>query len=73
MPDDLATIADPRFILLAWASGLTLVVGFVSLARVVGPGFTWLAGGVAGFIGLAGTLADGAWWARVGAVFLISG
>lgn len=73
MPDDLATIADPRFILLAWAAGLALVVGFVSLARVVGPGFTWLAAGVAGFIGLAGTLADGAWWARVGAVFLIVG
>lgn len=73
MPDDLATIADPRFILLAWAAGLALVVGFVSLAQVVGPGFTWLTAGAAGFIGLAGTLADGAWWARVGALFLIVG
>lgn len=73
MPVDLTTIADPRFILLAWAAGLALVVGFVSLARVVGPGFTWLTAGTAGFIGLAGTLADGAWWARVGALFLIVG
>ena len=73
VPDDLATIADPRFILLAWAAGLALVVGFVSLAQVVGPGFTRLTAGAAGFIGLAGTLADGAWWARVGALFLIVG
>jgi hypothetical protein len=73
VPVDLETIADPRFILLAWAAGLALVVGFVSLARVVGPGFNWLTAATAGLIGLAGTLADGAWWARIGAVFLIVG
>ncbi|MEE8407034.1 MAG: hypothetical protein V3S32_07780 [Acidimicrobiia bacterium] len=73
MPVDLETIADPRFILLAWAAGLALVVGLVSLARVVGPGFNWLTAATAGLIGLAGTLADGAWWARIGAVFLIVG
>ncbi len=73
MPADLQTIADPRFILLAWAAGLALVVGFVSLARVVGPGFNWLTAATAGFIGLAGTVADGAWWARIGAMFLIGG
>ena len=73
MPVDLETIADPRFILLAWAAGLALVVGLVSLARVVGPGFNWLTASTAGFIGLAGTLADGAWWARIGAIFLIVG
>jgi len=73
VPTDLATIADPRFILLAWAAGLALVVGFVSLTRVVGPGFNWLTAATAGFIGLAGTLADGVWWARLGAVFLIVG
>jgi len=73
MPADLETIADPRIILLAWAAGLALVAGFVSLARVVGPGFTWLTAGTAGFIGLAGTLADDAWWARVGSVALVVG
>ncbi len=70
---DLEAIADPRLILLAWAAGLSLTVGFVSLARVVGPGFTWLAAGTAGFIGLAGTLADGASWARIGATALVVG
>ncbi len=73
MPFDPETIADPRFILLAWAAGLALVVGFVSLAQVVGPGFNWLTAGTAGFISLAGTLADGAWWARVGATALVVG
>jgi hypothetical protein len=70
---DLEAIADPRFILLAWSAGLALVVGFVSLAQVVGPGFNWLTAGTAGFISLAGTLADGAWWARVGATALVVG
>jgi len=73
VPFDPETIADPRFILLAWAAGLALVVGFVSLAQVVGPGFNWLTAGTAGFISLAGTLADGAWWARVGATALVVG
>ncbi|MFV1962631.1 MAG: hypothetical protein ACC658_12480, partial [Acidimicrobiia bacterium] len=73
MPFDPETIADPRFILLAWAAGLALVVGFVSLAQVVGPGFNWLTAGTAGFISLAGTLADGAWWARLGATALVVG
>ncbi len=73
MPTDLASIADPRFILLAWAAGLALVAGLVSLARVVGTGFTWLAAGAAGLIGLAGTLAEGALWARVGSIALVVG
>ncbi len=70
---DLETIADPRFILLAWAAGLAMVAGFVSLAQLVGPGFNWLTAGTAGFIGLAGTLAAGAWWARIGAIALVVG
>ena len=73
MPADLATVADPRFILLAWAAGLALVAGLVSSARVVGPGFTWLSAGSAGFIGLAGVLIEGAVWARVALFALIIG
>lgn len=73
VPADLSTIADPRFILLAWASGLSLAAGIVSSMRVVGVGFTWLAAGVAGLVGLAGALADGALWARIGFVALILG
>jgi hypothetical protein len=68
VPSDLTTIADPRLILLAWAAGLSLVAGFVSLSRIVGPGFTWLTAGVAGLVGLPGALAEGGWWARVGLV-----
>lgn len=73
MPSDLTTIADPRFILLAWAGGLALVSGFVSLARIVGPGFIWLTAGSAGLLGLAGAFAEEAWLARVALVFVVVG
>lgn len=73
MPADLEVIADPQLILLAWAAGLALAAGFISLARVVGPGFNWLTAGSAGVIGLAGTLAQDAWWARIGLVALVVG
>lgn len=73
MPADLGAIADPRFVLLAWAAGLALVAGSVSLTRVVGPGFTWLTVGVAGLVGLAGVLSEGALWARIAAVLLVIG
>lgn len=68
VPFDLQSIADPRLILLGWAAGLALVGGSVALQRIVGPGFNWLVGGVAAMIGLPGSLADGAWWARLGLV-----
>lgn len=73
VPADLGAIADPRFVLLAWAAGLALVAGSVSLARVVGPGFTWLATGTAAVVGLAGVLTQGAVWARIAAVLLLIG
>ncbi|HSM45347.1 MAG TPA: hypothetical protein VK969_10065 [Acidimicrobiia bacterium] len=73
MPADLQTIADPRLILLAWASGLALVAGVVSLTRIVGPGFTWIAAGFAALVGLPGVFADGAWWARAGMLALVAG
>ena len=72
VPSDLQAIADPRLILLAWAAGLALVAGSVSLLRIVGPGFTWLTGGVAALVGVPGVLASGSWWpgaAFVGLVF----
>ncbi len=73
MPADLETIADPVFILLAWAAGLALTAGVISRARVVGPGFTWLTGGTAGLIGLAGVFGEGAWWARAAMLSLAVG
>lgn len=66
MPSDLSTIADPRFILLAWGAGLALVAGYVSLVRVVGVGFTWLTAGTAALVSLAAALGEGAIWARIG-------
>jgi hypothetical protein len=73
VPPDLSSIADPRLILLAWASGLAFVVGVISLQRIVGAGFNWLTAGVAALIGLAGVFADGAWWARAGLLALGGG
>jgi hypothetical protein len=73
VPSDLQTIADPRLILLAWAAGLALVAGAVSFARIVGPGFTWLAAGTASLVGLPGVFADGSWWARFGLFALVIG
>jgi hypothetical protein len=60
-------------VLVAWAAGLALVSGSVALGRVVGPGFTWLVGGLALVIGLVGVFAEDPWWARLGMVLLVLG
>lgn len=73
MPSDLTTIADPRFILLAWGAGLALVAGYVSMVSVVGVGFTWLTAGTAALVSIAAALSDGALWARVGIIGLVLG
>ncbi len=73
VPHDLATIADPPFLLLAWGAGLAACVAFVSLARIVGPGFTWLTASVSGLIALPAALGIGAWWARIGLLLLAAG
>jgi hypothetical protein len=73
VPDDLSTIADPRFLLLSWSSGLGLVAGYVSSVRIVGVGFTWLTAGIAASLSLVGALAGGAVWARIGLVGLVLG
>lgn len=65
MPADLLSIADPRVILLGWAAGLAIVVGAVSLARIVGPGFTWVAAGFAGLVGLGAWAVEGTLWSRI--------
>jgi hypothetical protein len=73
VPSDLTSIADPRFILLAWAAGLALVAGFVSLTRVVGVGFTWLTSGTATLVSIAAAVGEGAVWARVGLLGVVLG
>ena len=73
MPADLTSIAEPQFVLLAWAAGLALASGSVALARIVGPGFTWLTASVSILISLAGVLSQGAWWARAGLLLLATG
>jgi hypothetical protein len=73
VPSDLTTLAQPEVVLVAWAGGLALVSGSVALARVVGPGFTWLAGSVAAAIGLLGAFAEDPWWGRLGLILLALG
>ena len=70
MPDDLTTLVRPEFLLVAWAAGLALVSGSVALARVVGPGFTWLVASIAAAIGVVGVFAEDSWWARFGLILL---
>lgn len=70
MPDDLANLAQPQFVLVAWAGGLALASGLIALARLVGPGFTWMSASVAGLIGLAGMFGDDTWWARFGLIMI---
>lgn len=50
-----------------------MVAGTISLARIVGPGFIWLSGGIAGLVGLPGAIAGGAWWSRAGLLLAILG
>jgi hypothetical protein len=73
VPDDLSTLAQPQFVLVAWAGGLALASGLVALARVVGPGFTWMSASVAALISLAGAFGDETWWVRFGLILLALG
>ena len=73
MPPEIEAIADPRFIMLAWAAGLAAVAGTVSMARIVGPGFVCLTAGAAGALGLVGLGLDGRWGSRLSLVFLLTG
>lgn len=58
---------SPALFLSIWAAGLALVAAAVVWWRVVGPGFTWLAGAVTVLIGGAGWAAGASWPAGVGA------
>jgi hypothetical protein len=73
VPADLQSIADPRFIVVAWAAGLALAAGVISLSGIVGPGFTWLTAGVSGVVGVAGVLAEDGWWAWAGLILVVIG
>ncbi len=68
VPDDLTTLARPEVVLVAWAGGLGLVSGAVALARLVGPGFTWLVASVAAALGIVGAFSVDPWWARLGLI-----
>lgn len=70
---DLSAVSDPRFILLAWGAGLALATGYVSMVRVVGVGFTWLAAGTSALVSVASAIGAGAVWARVGLVAVVAG
>jgi hypothetical protein len=73
VPDDLATLARPEVVLVAWAGGLGIVSGAVALARIVGPGFTWLVGSVAAALGIVGAFAQDPWWSRLALILFVLG
>jgi hypothetical protein len=73
VPADLTTLVQPEFLLVAWAAGLALVSASVALARVVGPGFTWLVASISSVIGVVGLFAEDPWWARLGLILLVLG
>ncbi len=73
MPDDLSVLAQPEFILVAWAAGLAAISGVVAIIRLVGPGFTWMTASLAALLGLAGVFGDESWWARFGLITVILG
>jgi hypothetical protein len=73
VPDDLTTLARPEVVLVAWAGGLGIVSGAVALARIVGPGFTWLVGSVAAALGIVGAFAQDPWWSRLALILFVLG
>jgi hypothetical protein len=73
VPQDLTALAEPQFVLISWGAGLAVASGLVAMARIVGPGFTWLAGSVAALLGLAGAFGESPWWGRLGLLLLVLG
>ncbi len=73
MAAELQHIADPLLILLGWAGGLSVAVGVISLRQIVGPGFTWIAAGFAGLVGLGTWAIEGAVWSRWALLVLVVG
>lgn len=73
MPADLQSIAEPQLIVLAWAAGLAVVAGVITITGIVGRGFVWLGGGVAALLTIPGALATGGWWARLALLLIVMG
>jgi hypothetical protein len=73
VPDDLTALAQPEFVLLAWAAGLAFGSGAVALARLVGPGFTWMTASLAALLSLSGAFGDETWWVRFGLIMIALG
>lgn len=63
----------PQLVLSMWAAGIAAFGGLVGWWRVVGPGYLWLTGGVAGGTALLAGLADGGIPAYVGAIAIVIG
>jgi hypothetical protein len=70
VPDDLIALAQPEFVLVAWAAGLALASGAVALTRLVGPGFTWMVISLAGLLSLSGAFGADTWWVRFGLIMV---
>lgn len=54
-----------------WAAGLAAASGLVIWWRIVGPGFTWLAGGVTLLLGIPAALGTGSGFAWVGCAMAV--
>lgn len=50
-----------------------MAVGVISLRQIVGPGFTWIAAGFAGLVGLGTWAIEGAVWSRWALLVLVVG
>lgn len=64
---------SPALFLTTWACGLAAVAAVVAWWRVVGPGFGWLAAGVAALFGGIGWSVGGGWAAGAGTVAALAG
>ncbi len=63
----------PAFVLATWAAGLSAGAALVVLWRIVGPGFTWLAGGVTLLAGIVAVAAGAGRLAVAGTLLALGG
>jgi hypothetical protein len=62
---------SPAVVMSIWAAGVATVSGVVIWWRIVGPGFTWLAGGVTLLLGIPAALGTGSAFAWVGCAMAV--
>ena len=63
---------SPAVVMSIWAAGVAAGSGVVIWWRIVGPGFTWLAGGVTLLLGVPAALGTGSVFAWVGCAMAVA-